>query len=213
MAMTLFHLKDNEMKIKHKNLELVRTNPSSAKVLLSESYPGGKNMTKCWDRAISVYHKENNSLEKAIKYFQGQCLTFANNKRNRDRIENLTGKLIAYDKNYTQLKFLPEKVQGRLNMDIEYNNHLSGEIYRIDKTSDGYAITLMLRQDKIWQNELRFPLLQRFYSDKFKCPLNSIKIGVYNYEKDVHEYTTYDEPALNNAWEEMIKISKLVSAA
>lgn len=200
------------MKIKHKNLELVRTNPSNAKILLSENYPGGKNMTRCWDRAISVYHKEG-SLDNAINYLQGQCLNFANTKKNRDRTENLILKLIAYHKNYTQLKFLPQKVQGRLNMDIEYNNYLSGEIYRVDKTNDGYAITLMLRQDKIWQNELRFPLLQRFYSDKFECPANKVKIGVYNYEKGIHDYTTYDQSTLNNAWEEMMKISQLVNAA
>ncbi|MFT3754098.1 MAG: hypothetical protein QM800_14890 [Paludibacter sp.] len=200
------------MKIKHKNLELVRANPSDAKVLLSENYPGGKNMTRCWDRAIAVYHKEN-SLEKAILYLQSQCLNFANSKKNRDRTENLILKLIDYDRSYTQLKFLPEKVQGRLNMDIEHNNYLSGEIYRVDKTIDGYAITLMLRQDKIWQNELRFPLLQRFYSDKLKCPINAIRIGVYNYEKGMHEYTSYDESTLTSAWEEMVIISQSVSAA
>lgn len=212
MAMTLFHLEDKEMKIKHKNLESVRTDPSNAKILLSENYPGGKNMTRCWDRAISVYHKEH-SLDKAILYLQGQCLNFADNKKNRDKTENLILKLIAYDKSYIQLKYSPHKVLGRLNMDIKYNNYLSGEIYRVDETSDGYAITLMLREDRIWKNELRFPLLQRFYSDKFKCPTNKIKIGVYNYEKGIHDYTTYDQSTLNNAWEEMIKISQLVSAA
>ena len=191
------------MKIKHKNLELVRSNPSNAKIFLSENYPGGKNMTRCWDRAISVYHKENR-LDKAILYLQGQCLNFANTKKNRDKTESLILKLIAYDKNYTQLNFLPQKILGRLNIDIEYNNNLSGEIYRVDKTCDGYAITLMLREDKIWQNELRFPLLQRFYSDMFKCPANKIKVGVYKYDKSEHEYITYDESTLNNAWDEMI---------
>lgn len=200
------------MKIKHKNLELVRSNPSNAKVLLSENYPGGKNMTRCWDRAIAVYHKEN-SLDKAIQYLQGQCLNFAINKKNRDRTESLILKLIDYDKNYRQLGFLPYKVQGRLNMDIEYNNYLSGEIYRVDKTKDGYAITLMLRTGKIWQNELRFPLLQRFYSDKLECSENKIMVGVYNYEQGKHEFISYDQSALNDAWEEMTKISELVSAA
>lgn len=199
------------MKIKHKKLELIKLNPQNAKIIVSEGYSGGPNMTRCWDRAISFYHKEND-INKAILYLQNLLSTFADSKRNRDKTEFLIKQLIGYHKSYEKLKVVPFKLLGRLNMDIGFKNYLTGEIYRVDKTVTGYAVTLIMRTDGLWKHELRFPLIQRHFSNKLKCDESEIKVGIYNFEKFEHEYITYDHETLEIAWSEVLSISEKISA-
>lgn len=200
------------MRIKHKKLELVKLNPKQVKSILAEQYKGGKNMTRCWDRAISFYHKEND-INKAIIYLQYLFLGFSDSKRNRDKFEYFIGKLIEYHESYKKLDFTPFKVLGKLNMDIGFDNSLTGEIYRIDKTKTGFAVTLIIRSDGLWKHELRFPLLQRYFSTKLKCSESEIIVGVYNFEKSEHEYVTYDHTTIENAWSEVLFISEQINQA
>lgn len=212
LGMIRFLRKDNFiMKIKHKKLELVKQNPKDIKNIISEGYSGGPNMTRCWDRAISFYHKEND-INRAILYLQNLLSTFADSKRNRDKTEFLIKQLIGYHESYEKLKVAPFKVLGRLNMDIGFKNYLTGEIYRVDKTETGYAVTLMMRTVSLWKHELRFPLIQRHFSIKLKCDESEIRVGMYNFEKSEHEYITYDHETLENAWSEVLSISEKINS-
>lgn len=115
-------------------------------------------------------------------------------------------------KNYNKLGFEYYDYSNRLSCDIGFNNFITGEIFRIDKKpEEGYSITLFWKEDDFWDEQLRFPLLQINYSTLFKCPVDAISVGVYDFNKDKHENKTFDDYELKNAKKEIVNISKIIS--
>jgi hypothetical protein len=196
------------MKLKHKNLELIRNAPELAMQFSKDESTGGKSMIRYWDWAVGHFHHEQNEAV-AFKYLQNGIQSFSDTKKNRDNGERLIKKLDMYIAGYQNLGFDYISSQSRLNMDIQHNNLLTGEIFRIDKTlENGYAITLLNRTDEIWAHQLRFRLLQIHYSNLYKCPHDLVKVGVYNFIKEEHEYVSFDDEELRDAWAEITGISK-----
>ena len=194
------------MNIKHRFLENVRNAPLDVKLIIKET-PGGRSMIRAWDCAISRYHKDNDT-NTAISYLQNQCATFANNQKNEIKTNSLVENLVDYIDDYTKQNFESVKTLSRLKVDIQHNNNITGEIFRIDKTQEGgYAITVMQREGKFWAHELRFPLLQRHYSNVYNCPFDLVKVGIYNYETKKHEYKSFDEGEIIMAWDNTLKLS------
>lgn len=198
------------MNIKHKYLENIRYSPQDVVSIVGPNNVMGKTMIRGWDLSISTYHQEG--INPAINYIQEYCSGFNDNNRNRQKTESLIQNLIAYDENYTQLNYEFVNSLARIKIDVAHNNYLTGEILRIDRTQDGgYAITLMQRENEVWVNELRFPVIQRYYSNKFNCPWDMVKVGVYNFETMEHEYVTFDEETLRNAWDEVRELSNQIN--
>ncbi|SHJ89093.1 hypothetical protein SAMN05444280_1382 [Tangfeifania diversioriginum] len=199
------------MKLKHRYLEQVRRNPQSVKQILQETSGGGKTMVRCWDRAIGHYHKNEDS-KSALSYLNSALSNFNDNRTNNVKKDMLIEKFNNYTHEYLNLDFKNIKVNSRINIDIHHNNYLTGEIFRVDQTPEnGFAITLMNRNDEIWATELRFRILQIYYSNIYKCPYDLIKVGVFNFEEELHEYTSFDEIELNQAWQEIIDISNKIN--
>ena len=198
------------MKIKHKHLESIRVAPQNIVTFNTPSTKMGKTMIRQWDFSLSEYHEKG--LNQAIVYLQNSLSTFKETKQNKIKEENLIKKLIAYDKSYRDLNYECIMLRSKLNIDLKHNNNLCGEILRIDKTqNNGYAITLMLRNDNIWASELRFPIIQRYFSEINKCPFDLIKVGVFNLELAKHEYISYDEQTLISSWKEINELSNNIN--
>jgi hypothetical protein len=199
------------MKLKHRYLEQVRRNPQSVSMLLKETDGGGKTMVRCWDRAIGRFHK-NEEFDDAKNYLESALSNFNDNRANKEKREMLIDKFINYTLEYANLGFRNIKTNTNISINIQHNNTLTGEVFRIDTTNEnGLAITLMNRTDDIWASELRFPLLQLYYANIYKYPYDLIKVGVYNFEEEIHEYTSFEEKELNLAAEEVISISKKIN--
>lgn len=199
------------MKVKHRNLEQVRKAPETAAQLSLEKSAGGKTMVRVWDRSIGHYH-EKNDAEYALNYLDTGLLGFSDTKEHKNRRETYRTKLKNYIEGYEKLDFKNVKTMSHLKLDIHHNNFITGEIFRIDMTPDaGYAITLLNRTDEIWTHELRFRLLQIYCSNVYKCPYDSVKVGVFNFEKEKHEYVSFDDIELKQAWAEIISISNKIN--
>ncbi len=199
------------MKLKHRYLEQLRKNPQSVKQIMHEASGGGKTMIRAWDRAVGRYHKEENK-KSALDYLKLALSDFNDNRANNIKKDMLFEKFENYIHEYLNLKFKNIKVNSRINIDIHHNNYLTGEIFRIDQTSEnGLAITLMNRTDEFWATELRFHILQIYYSNIYKCPYDLVRVGVYNFEEEIHEYISFDEIELNQAWEEIINLSNKIN--
>jgi hypothetical protein len=69
----------------------------------------------------------------------------------------------------------------------------------------------MNRSDDIWATEIRFRILQLHFSNIYRFPYDLIKVGVYNFEECLNEYTSFDETELNLAWEETLTISQNIN--
>ena len=198
------------MKIKHKNLEAIKANPRMASALVKEN-SNGKSMVRYWDWAVSCFHHKK-SLRAALNYLENGILSFNDTKQNRTKGNKLLEALEVYTKSYDSLGFNYLSSQKRIKIDIEHNNFITGEIFRLDETVEGgYAITILQRQDDVWAHELRFKVLQVYFSNYYKCPFDLIKVGVYNVEKGIHEYISFDENELNEAWNEVIELSKEIN--
>lgn len=199
------------MNIKHRNLEQIRKSPKSVSEFSNESGKGGKTMIRVWDHAIGHYHHDGDA-KAALSYLINGLSQFNDNKKNREWKEKLIDKFNCYINSYTKLKLTNVKVNSRLKIDIHHNNFITGEIFRIDKSSEnGYIITIQNRKDEIWAHELRFRLLQIHFSNLYKCPYDLIKVGVYNFENGEHEYVSFDDIELRNAWDETINISNKIN--
>jgi len=200
------------MRLKHKYLEKIRKTPELASQFSKEEKgTGGKSMVRYWDWAIGRYHHDK-SAEAAFQYLQNGIQNFNETKKNREHGELLIKKLRLYIADYSKLGFEYLSSQSRLNIDIQHNNLVTGEVFRLDKTRDnGYAITLLNRTDEVWAHQLRFRLLQIHYSNLYKCPHDLIKVGVYNFEKDVHEYISFDDEELREAWAEITGLSEKIN--
>jgi hypothetical protein len=195
------------MNLKHRNLEQIRRSPQSAIQFSRENGAGGKTMVRIWDYAIGRYHHSSDS-KSAYEYLSTGLSTFNDNKKNNAWREVLLNKFNRYVDAYEKLNFQNLGVNNRLKMNVHHSNFITGEIFRVDKSPDDeYFVTLQNRKDEIWAHELRFRLLQIHYSNLYKCSHELVKVGVYNFEQEEHEYVSFDESELNNAWDEIIKVS------
>jgi len=198
------------MKLKHKFLEQIRKSPELASKFSEEKGQGGKTMVRVWDRSISHFHQEGE--EEAFRYLLNGLLEFRDTKEHRQRKELYYNKLKNYIKEYNSYGFKSLKIMSHLKIDIQHNNFITGEVFRIDKTPEnGYAITLLNRTDEVWAHQLRFRLLQIHYSNLYKCPHDLIKVGIYNFEKEKHEYFSFDDEELREAWAEISGISSKIN--
>ncbi|MBL7966893.1 MAG: hypothetical protein JNK09_07815 [Prolixibacteraceae bacterium] len=199
------------MKIKHRNLEQIRKSPQTASEFSAEKGKGGKTMIRAWDNAVGKYHHLKDAKAAQV-YLLNSLSNFNNNKKNNEWREVLINKFNRYVDSYEKLKVENIGVNTRLLMDIHHNNYITGEILRVDKTPDNeYLVTLQNRQDEIWGHELRFRLLQIHFSNKYKCPYDSIKVGVYNFQSEEHEYLSFDDAELKQAWNEVVNLSNRIN--
>lgn len=199
------------MNIKLRNLEQIRKSPQTASEISKESGKGGKTMIRVWDYAIGHYHHDQDA-KSSLSYLVNGLSKFNDNKKNNEWRDTLIDKFNSYIDSYSKLNFNNLQVNGRLKMDIHHNNFITGEVFRVDKTNeDGYAITLQNRQGIIWAHELRFRLLQIHFSNMYRCPYDIIKVGVYNFQDNEHEYLSFDDFELKQAWEEVLEISNKVN--
>jgi hypothetical protein len=201
------------MKFSHAKLEQIRKAPKDFKNILGEKGQGTMSINRLWQFAVRHYHQKKNDKNYAIMYFEDKCERFVANAINRAKIDNHLSKLEKYIKSYNKLGYDYYDYSNRLSFDIGFDNFISGEIFRIDKKPDeGYAITLLWKdEENLWNDQLRFPVFQINYSDLFKCPVDAISVGVYDFNKEKHEYKTFDDYELKNAKKEIISISKIIA--
>jgi hypothetical protein len=199
------------MRIKHRFLEQVRKSPESVSQITGQKQGGGSTMIRVWDYAVGVYHHSNDP-EAAKAYLLNGLSNFNNTKKNNEWREVLINKFNSYIASYENLKAKNIEVNTRLVMDIHHNNFITGEILRVDKTPENeYLVTIQNRHDEIWGHELRFRLLQIHFSNKYKCPYDSIKVGVYNFQEEEHEYVSFDDGELKLAWDEVVNLSNRIN--
>jgi|GEM_PF-4783834 len=197
------------MKFSHIILEQIRQNPKGAKEILSADGGGRLSMNRVWFFAARKYHQSGNDRDYAFNYFENMFDSrFVSNSTNRQRKVELLNKLDNYIKDYQTQGFEFYDYSIRISVDIRYGNMIGGEIFRYDRVGEsGYAITLLDKEDSLWAKELRYPLFQIHFSNLFQCPADNIKVGIYNFEKEVHEYISFDEATLKQTEIEVLHIS------
>jgi len=199
------------MKIRHNKLELIRKNPENYHSIVNGVGQPRASMLRYWQFAARKFHQNNNDSNLALQYLEENIKnhfkpTIANSNKMLELMKNLDLYFIDYKKN--KFKFCDGS--NRISYDVANGNFITGEIFRLDKKKDNYYITLFYKEDEIWANELRFPLIQIYFSNILKWPVDQIYVGIFNYSQIEHEHISYDESALNYSLEEVKDIFKKI---
>ncbi len=199
------------MRIRHIKLELIRKNPENYNTIVNGNGQPRASMLRYWQFAARKYHQNDNDSKFAIKYLDDNLKShFKPTTANISKILKLTNQLADYFTEYKKNKLNFYDSSNRISFDIGNGNFITGEIFRIDKKGNNFYITLFYKEDEIWENELRFPLFQIYFSNILKCPFDQIFVGVFNYIKLEHEYNSFDENKLNESLSEVKEIFKKI---
>ncbi len=198
------------MKIPHLKLEEIRRNPKNHNEILNKKLSFGKSKYNCWKNAINFFHKPENDINKSEAYLTSMFnKQFVNNRRNQLDLEKFIKELHKYAYDFQELGNDVYRTKTRINFDLNYNNILSGEISRIDSTSQGKKeIYLVIKQDYEWESELRFPLFQYFFAHKYNWDYTNVSVGVYCYETSQHTIRKFSDKEIQKALKEIDSISK-----
>ncbi|PXY00855.1 hypothetical protein DF185_13230 [Marinifilum breve] len=204
------------MRISHRILETVRRNPTSV-FELGKGQRGSNSIARNWEYKLKPFHVPGVSIGQVANTFEAYCLgAFNNNKANLKKIGELYDRYPKYELNYQQQNLVFQDFHKNIEFNIAGDFLLTGEIFRIDRTRNGgYAITVVWKNQEsdIWAQELRFPVLQKFYADEFGVPTNKVQVGIYDFENVSHEYISFDEESIEDAMKELQNIIKEIGAA
>lgn len=194
------------MRISHRNLEAIRMNPKMASQILS-GRGGSNSIARNWQYKLKPYHTAGFNVEQVASDFYTYCLgAFKNTRDNLAKMNDFRGRYPLYVNNYEEQKLSFLSFHSKIKFTIDEDNILSGEIFRVDKTKDGgFAVTLFWnnQESSIWANELRFPLLQKFYADKYGVTTDKVQVGIFDFENQSHEYITFDQESIEDALDEL----------
>jgi hypothetical protein len=205
-------------KISFGQLESARKNPTAFAKSLKD---GGSSIRfkkppkfTIWKNAVYHYHKEKNNLSKAINYFQNSFLKhYADNRRNELECANWILELQEYANNETKERLTCCDRKVRVNIDLTSKLRLGGELPLIKMNNKGgYSIYFFSRESTLWEDELRFPVIQNYVaSTLYNVNLNEVEVGIYSLNLKNHLQRSYSKKDINEAVKELNVIGKTVS--
>lgn len=199
------------MRLSHSKLEEVRKDPKKFKKSLEgePGFQGRPGRYRYWQFATRKYHSEG--IEAAEKHLVKLFRNFAENRKSDRLLEDHISYLHQYINDFIELENEVVKVGDKINLEINYNNILGGEIQRLDFSIDGgYEVYLMIKEDYIWENELRFPLIQHYYAEEMGCDYEDIKVGVYCFSMGEHVVEKFSQEEIEKALKEVDYISNII---
>jgi len=168
------------MRISHTEFEMCRKNPrewvSKKTKNLIQIRMGYDGLTK---RAIYMFHRTKSAAE--AQAHLSRLLNKFNLKNTvlRDKAQE---KLNSYIEWFNEESPAVSECGLRLDYDLGNGWVLGGEISRvdIDIESGGYRGVLISNRPPSWQQQLRFPLIQRALSARLQRPETLISVGFQN---------------------------------
>ena len=159
--------------------------------------------------AIYEYHRRHGSVDAAIDY-AGETFR-RNNFKQQKLLDSIIDRLEMYDNSFQALGNKVASVAVRVGMDVG-ELHLTGEIGRVDLAEYGYAAWVFQKEHVAWSDELRMPLIQSHFAERFGVPSSEVSVGVYCFATGQHDCTTYPSAAIQQAIVETMGLGATLSA-
>gem|GEM_PF-1926853 len=206
-------LKPFTMKFSITKLESARPDPIAFIKNLEDEGGYGYPKSLRWLDSACEYHRTNN-LSHSINYLQNKFISRNRTQQNIKEEEKLTQSLVHYIEEHNHLKYTYKSNRMRLDIKLSDKLEIGGLIWLINTTAEGgYTTYTITDSDNIyWQNELRFPIIQKFLSNKFKCNSDNVAIGVINYTSGKREQRCYSTDDILIAEEELNDIGAKISS-
>jgi hypothetical protein len=198
------------MKIPLSRLEEVRRDPIAFRESGGAGVPYSRiSAYRVWQLATRKIHQPSGGLETAVDYLEDHFRrNFKASKRNDERLNDLTEKLLAYDRDFDRLGQHVVELGKRVRIRLDSDSFLTGEVPRLDLVSSGgYAVYLFEKESQGWQHELRMPILQRCFANELQCPSAQVSVGIYCFNDDRHYSHVYSTSQIGEAWNEALSLA------
>lgn len=205
-------------KISFGQLESARKNPAAFAKSLTTPSDSNPRFSKfmAWQLAVHRYHKEKGDLAKAVNYFETTFMrNFADNYKNNAEREDWILDLQAYSTDDIKRKLTYVEHKKRISIPLTRKVRLGGELPLIKMNNKGgYSIYFFSRDSTLWEEELRFPVIQNYIaSTLYKVDLSDVEVGVYCLDLKKHLQRSYTQREIDDAEKELKEIGKAVSLA
>ena len=201
------------MKISITKLEIVRKNPKAFVAAIkagenSQSFGVRAKYIRLQD-TINYFHKIND-YNKTINYFNNSFSQYVDNSKNRKDHERYFNCFNDYVSEFKKKKY---EFLTKENLKIILNEKVTviGQIPLIFKNKkDGYSIYFFAKTNEEWETELKFPIIQNYFSNYFETELENIEVGIFSIEKNKFYQTTFLEKGIAKAEKELKAIGKTI---
>lgn len=161
--------------------------------------------------AIYKYHSLQSNRSASLAHFDQLV---AARLTNAQRIAQARLQLQAYIEWAEHSGVVVADHRVRLNLTLEVDVVLGGEVSRIDLEPSGYrAVLLMARVPARWQQETRMPLIQLAVADKYQRSPNDVSVGVQLLDGTALTVANFEADARNAALESAVTIARQVRRA
>ena len=201
------------MRISFNDFESIRKNPKAFADLVLSGEKRGFSPSKfqAFRDAVSGYHRENNNLSFAINKITTRFDNgFAKNLANKRELNYYVDCLNDYHNSFTLLK--SPKVVGRKNIDIGItkNDSIFGQTHKVHLDTDSYAyeIFFIVKNNYIWDSELKFPLIQHEFARLNSVSILDVAVGIYSLDTAMHAIRCYEKYEIEQAKSEAKSVIK-----
>jgi hypothetical protein len=192
-------------------LENARNHPIEfARSLKNKESPFRNSKYLALQNAVLFYHKIKDK-DKALVYFMEKLNKFSFQKKKREKDEYLIN-LHRYIHEYQNSGYSFIESRKRINLKIASNIFITGQIPIIYlKPNLGYCVLFFIQKFSIWDKELRFPIVQDYFStQEYKCNINEIDVGVYCFETNKYHTKSFSRPTIDSAITELNRIGRIM---
>jgi|GEM_PF-2058595 len=201
-------------------LEEARTNTKEIVDRLSNqnrSFRGRYSKFQAWKNAAISYHKsKSHNLNHIIASMENSLKkNFKTLKNNPKALQEYTDKLELYVEDHHRNNFHFIESINRFEIRIGKSNVIiSGQIPIINMIdNNNYGVIFFTKKETIWEQELKFPLLQyHFAKSQYKCDLSQVFVGVYCFETDRHYIQSFNRNTIIHTLTEVADIASAIEA-
>lgn len=198
------------MKIRHRDLESVRSDPTRFHRLRGGGPPYGP--ATVLYQSIMYLHNNRDDIAEARDHFRRVC---ASNGFPPEKSKLYEDRLNRYYEAYMATDGRVACVGLNLNYRSAGGNYLAGQIHRVDLVREPppcYRALIIASEAFPWANELRWPMIQLAVSVSLRCAVGEVSVGAYFHDTGQHELTTYSQEQIGVAAREFDQLCAHVSA-
>jgi hypothetical protein len=164
-------------------------------------------MFQYWQEIAKKRHLKVVSLGEALRQLETAFSRFADTPRNRDKQAYLMNEFISYMRRYKAERFEIHELRHQFRWSLISQVRLTGLTPSVFRRDDSFYAYFCQEKQALWQDELKFPLLQRYMSDHvLHCRLSQLQIGVYFLEKGQFEFRRYTPFEVRTAVQETTQL-------
>jgi len=160
-------------------------------------------MFQHWQEIAKKQHMKECGLGEALRQLEAAFGHFADTPRNRDKQAYLMKEFLRYMRRYKTERFEFHEPRHQFRWPLIPQVRLTGLSPWVFQRDESFYAYFCQEKQALWQDELKYPLLQRYMADDvLHCRLSRLQIGVYCLEQGHFEFRRYTPLEVRTAVQE-----------